>query len=549
MGARGLRVAALSALATLAALGLAELLLRALWPAPPAQPVAFRKFHPGEERRGLLVDDPRTAYALAPGYREAPEHAGAYATGAWPYRNEPPRAGLPAVWFLGDSCVYGVGVRPSETLPARAADALARRGLGAQALSVLNLGVPGYSTAQTLAELREHLRGGAPARAVFYLAAWNDQAPALVEPDAAILAARRGPRAWLRGSALGRMVARALGPAPAPADPGAVRAAWEERGERLRGARVPPAELAANVAAMLAACRAAGAEALVLLPAWPAASAARWPRLAEDRALVRAAAEAAGASVLDARAALDAAGLADAAAFVDHVHPSARAHEALGEAVARALAPGLVAGAARGGLMLEALEPASACALGDARVRVTLSGLGPDERPQVVVGHAPLLDLRALGDGRFEGTLMANGAGLHDVLVQAGERSALRAGGLELWDPRLELDRAQGALVLRARPGDTALLVASERLADVPALDGRGAAALDPGSVVGSFPLEVGADALARAPVDLRTVDPAGGLWAQALVSPRGTQGSGAQRYTPALDLRAALGAGAAEDD
>jgi hypothetical protein len=292
---------------------------------------------------------------------------------------------------------------------------------------------------------------------------------------------------------------------------------------------------------MLERCRAAGVEALVMLPAWPASTGERHERLAGDRERVRAAAERAGAPCLDARRALDAAGLSDQAAFVDFVHPSPAAHAILGAELARAVAERLPPAATLGGLAIRSIEPASACALGDARLTVEVDGLEPGEVPLVIAAHAPLLELQALGDGRFTGTLMANAGGRHDVLVQAGTRCALRAGALELWEPGVELDR-DGRLVLRARPGDLGFVVASTRLADVPGVGANGSVFLDTACAVASFSdLAVGDDGLAALPVDPSTIDAGGGLWLQALVVPAGAEIGFAGRMSGPFDLRAAL--------
>lgn len=549
-------LAALAAALSLAAVAGAELLLRTLWPAAPAT-LVFQQFHPGEERRGLLVDDARTAYALAPHYRDSPAHAGAYATGAWPYRNAPPRLDAPApprVAVLGDSCVYGVGVLPCETLPARLADALAQHGLGPERVQVENRGVPGYSTAQSAAQLEELLERAPPRLALLYLAAWNDQSPALVAPDAALLAARKGWRARLRTTALYRLLA--AGEAGRPLDQerlDAIRAAWE-RGAPLHGTRVAPEELTANVEAILAACRAAGVEAWCVLPAHPAATLASHPRLAQDRERVRRAAERAGVPTLDARALLDASGLDDAAAFVDFVHPSPRAHALLAQALAERIAPGLrstagggpgAAPPASGPPRITDVAPERLPCFGDVTLRVTLAGVEADGAlPTLALGHAPLLELRALEGGVFEGLVTANGPGPRELVVRTAHGCARRAAAVTLVEPTPFVGHDGGGpfLGLRSRPGDRALVLAAEALAATPALDARGTGRLDPGRVVASFPdLVAGADGVARLPVSLAGLDASGGLWLQALVTPAGSSGAPAARYSSVLDLRQAL--------
>lgn len=246
---------------------------------------------------GLYAGDLATVWTLRPDLppREVPfpergtrftvrtSHAG--------YRGGPPAAG--ATVCLGDSTTFGWGVEEDEAWPA----ALAAR-LGQP---TVNAGVPGHSTHQGRATLPAAL-ALAPRRVVFaYLVRDADRAAV---PDAA-----RAPAPALPSWRLVRLV-RGLRPAP-PAPGGPTY-------------RVPPEAYRANLEAMVAAARAAGAEAVVL--AFPM----RQPPAAHLAALDGLA----GVPVL--RPVL----APDAFFAEDPIHLTPAGHAALAEAVAAALLPG-----------------------------------------------------------------------------------------------------------------------------------------------------------------------------------------------------------------
>jgi hypothetical protein len=162
--------------------------------------------------------------------------------------------------------------------------------------------------------------------------------------------------------------------------------------------------------------------------------------------------------------------------------------------------------------------------LGDETLRVTLAGWTEGEPlPAVIVGGAPLLELRAAGAGAVEGRLMSNAAGLEDVVVQTARGCAVRAGALARLDPQLRLLSAPGqpsTLAIRGRPGDRYQVMGATALRPEPEWTLRGAnrlasAATKPLAAV----VVAGDDGLARVPVPayLR-----GRAWVQALVVPRG---------------------------
>ena len=134
-------------LAAAALLG-AEVALRALGVAPLAG-----AGYPA----GFYVADKETGFALAPSFTGTMQSGAErieLATNPQGFRDAPfgPKApGTLRVLALGDSFAFGHGVRADEAYPKALERLLARPG---RPVEVLNLGVPGYNTAQELALLR-----------------------------------------------------------------------------------------------------------------------------------------------------------------------------------------------------------------------------------------------------------------------------------------------------------------------------------------------------------------------------------------------------------
>jgi hypothetical protein len=231
----------LSLLLLAALLGVVELALR-IGGGPADDGFRFRRIAPAvaEDRQGRYEAHARRYYTLAPGFRHSPTHLGRDATGTWPFRGRPPEPappGLLRVALVGDSVVYGSSLDAADMPASRLADALARRGWTPDRVAVVSLGVPGYSTVQLALLLDEALAGRPYDAVVLWPAAWNDQAPALVAPDAELLAdlADTSLLEWLRErSRLAALVRRR----DKPDDIEAIVEAWRH-GAPPHGWRVP----------------------------------------------------------------------------------------------------------------------------------------------------------------------------------------------------------------------------------------------------------------------------------------------------------------------
>jgi hypothetical protein len=537
----------LALVASAATLAVAEGLLRAIEPRAEG-PEAFAFVDPAGSPFDAFVSHDTRFLALRPGFRFAPEHAGPYALGRWPFRGPPPAPAPPEVLHvlvLGDSCVFGLKLDASDTLPHRLQLALAERGLDPTRVLVHNLGVPGYSTVQVRATLEETLATLAADLVVLHLAAWNDQAPALGANDLEIRARLPGPCArWLRSLALARLFARDPGGRAAPsADADATLRAWSE-GRAPHGERVPETSLPAELEALLDLCATQGLPVVVAAPAHPAATAQAHPRTRRDATAAAAAGRAHGAAVVDDVDALRAAGLADGQAFLDFVHLAPSATRALAAALAEAAAPLLERRAAQRAtpprLEILGVEPARVPALGDARVRIRL-GAAPRD-PQGVaatLGGAPLLDLDWVEPDILEGTLVANAAGPQDLIVQTSRGCAWRAAAIELLAPELRLSvAAPEVLELVSRPGDRFGLYACARVADALAANAHVRFVPDADAELCADELVCDERGVARLALADLPVDLAGKIWLRASVVPRGLGALWpARRWTAPLEL------------
>ena len=201
----------------LVALLLAEALLRAwVWTGVPRENgfIRFMKTADAVPSRGPLFrasDDAALGYELVPSARR-----GATRINAWGFRgaevDERPAAGVMRVAVVGDSETFGAALPEESTLPGCLGPALTALD-PTRRYEVLNLGVPGYNTAQELQVIRTKVPRLHPHVVVLYYVL-ND---AELTPRAVLL--HRGP---LRSSHLGLLtsyVRKAW-----PSDPGALRA-------------------------------------------------------------------------------------------------------------------------------------------------------------------------------------------------------------------------------------------------------------------------------------------------------------------------------------
>ncbi len=449
-----------------------EVALRALGVGREAR-FRFQSSFPAKAADSLLVAHEQRFFTLASRHRIAPGHAGRYANGDWPFRGRPPLpapSGMPRVLVVGDSCVFGIGVDASQTLSHQIALELARRGIGLAQIQVLNLGIPGYSVVQIHDLLGEALGELQPLAVVFYVGAWNDQAPAVALSDVELRSKRQGLRGLVRRTALGAALARMV-PVDAPV-------AASHR------ARVSEHDFAARLASMLDLCQAHGAEPLVIAPAHPVQTAKENPRTRRDAATCLRVAKDASAAFLDAAPILAETALPEAALFLDFVHLAPVSLQALGASAAEALQSQLPAlravdRAREEGVELEIL-PSESSTLGDTAARIRASGIDFQSTPFVIlVGGAPLVDVRVTGPQEMAGILGANAAGQHEIVFQSADRCLVFPAAVSYRAPTLAIGSNPLRLTLQARPRDRALLVAARRRAESPIWTPQGESLLD----------------------------------------------------------------------
>jgi lysophospholipase L1-like esterase len=481
-----------------------------------------------DPRRGLVEVHPDRGYTLRTGYRSSAEHAGSYALGAWPWRGrpaEPAPPGIARVVVLGDSCAYGVGIETSQTLAHQLALELEERGLDRTRVQVLNLGVPGYSTVQVAHVLEWALRELEPDVAVFYVAAWNDGSSGTGRTDAEILASHAQGNVVSR-SAIVDALRRAVGRGP---NAGGADSSETDSSDESTVARVPAEEIEPRVRALVERARATNCPAIVVAPGHPAATEVTLPRVVPDRASVRRAARALAVPLVDVEEVALLSGRIDGELWVDFVHPSAALWSLVAPEVAERVAEelGQLPLAVPTELAVLGVERRTFSALGDERLAVELAGVREGDRaPVVLVGGAPLLDVRFDGDGVVSGTLSTNAAGVHDLVVQTERGVVIERAAIELVPPRLE--RAVAAdgsvsVLVHSRPGDRAKLFVSRAALARPQESMHGTVRIEYAQLAGP-PLDgsVGPDGTVAVPLPpefASSVDP---LWVQGLVLPAG---------------------------
>jgi lysophospholipase L1-like esterase len=262
----------------------------------------------------FYVPDPELGYGFRPGADV--EGAIVNAIGLrGPVLPAEKRPGVLRVLTVGDSSAWGLGVREEEAFAALG-PRLVGAARGSAPVEYAIGALPGYSSYQSRV-LLGRLLPLRPDLVVFYVGARNDLTKGSYYTDAAI------PGRMRRRDARWHSVRLLL------AGENLVDFFHKEVVVKLRGkperARVPLPEFRANVRAMLAAARGAGAAAIVLVPPWSASLLESFPFLGDYRAALEELAREAGAPAV-ALQPLFAARPEEEVYFPDRLHPNAAGH-------------------------------------------------------------------------------------------------------------------------------------------------------------------------------------------------------------------------------
>ena len=215
----------------------------------------------------LFVEDPERLWRLSPTCDKfAVNEVGL--RGWWP--DGPAPDGELRILCVGDSCTFGTGVLYEETYGVTLARSLSNSRLGVEARAVL-LALPGYSTYQDLVLLRQHVGELQPDLVVFYCGAWNDYLPAWLRTDSEWGAVTKHGVA----SRLVELGKRALW-SGRHRDPAQLVQDYQD-GDTPPLLRVPLDEYRANLKELIHVAAAAGAQPLVVLPAFPQKTIERFP--------------------------------------------------------------------------------------------------------------------------------------------------------------------------------------------------------------------------------------------------------------------------------
>lgn len=516
---RPIRAALLSVAVTLLGIGALELGLGAAGYRLEPEEFQFNPTRPNQ-RPGMLLVSPTRFFELAPHYRLSAGHAGAYATESWPFRGRPPEPapeGIRRVALLGDSCTYGLTLDAAHSLAEQLQERLARRGLDPTRVQVLNFGVPGYTTVQMELLLQEVLERWQPDEVVLYPAAWNDQMTAIGHTDRELL------EAWQRGSLMQAVrrtaiygFLRSRRDDSEPADVSATE---------TRRTRVEADEVGRRVAAMIEHCRLAGSGVTVIVPAHQTSRDDLPERARLDAQSVREAARRGRAAVVDTPELFARDGRGDAL-FNDIVHPAPPGIELLADHVAPHLFEVEPPPPGPAPLAIRSLHPTRASSFGDQELALELTGWDPSTGlPAVIVGGAPLLELRAVDERTVAGRLLSNAAGTADIVVQTSTGVAWSPAAVRIEPPTLEvIDTGQGReLLFRSRPGDRAIVAASRALLAEPEWQERGERWLDEAQAVRfGLDLVAGPSGAITTPLVLPGNLHKRPLYLQALVVPKG---------------------------
>ena len=284
----------------------------------------------------LFVEDPDRLWRLSPTCEKF-EVNEVGLRGWWP--DEPAPEGELRILCVGDSCTFGTGVRYDETYGVVLARTLSESRLQRNARAVL-LALPGYSTYQDLVLLRKRADELQPDLVVLYCGAWNDYLPAWLRTDA------EWGRVTKHGvtSRLAELGKRAMW-SSRHRDPSQLVSDYQD-GAAPPLLRVPLEAYRANLTALIETVRAAGAQPLVVLPAFPKKTIARFPTGAHYLDVTRAVVAATDVPSVDGTAVIERfeAGqpLREGAAasdlsFTDWIHPSGIGHGLIARAISAEL--------------------------------------------------------------------------------------------------------------------------------------------------------------------------------------------------------------------
>jgi lysophospholipase L1-like esterase len=284
----------------------------------------------------LFVEDPERLWRLSPTCEKF-EVNEVGLRGWWP--EGPAPEGELRILCVGDSCTFGTGVRYDETYGVVLARTLSNSRLGMTARAVL-LALPGYSTYQDLVLLRQRAAELQPDLVVLYCGAWNDYLPAWLRTD------REWGDVTKHGvpSRLVELFRRAYWSSRHD-DPAQLVQDYQD-GEAPPLLRVPLAEYRANLEALIATVEDAGAQPLVVLPAFPERTLARFPTGGRYLEVTRDVVAQTGVPFVDATAVVerfeadqDIREPADASAltYTDWIHPSGIGHGLIARAISAEL--------------------------------------------------------------------------------------------------------------------------------------------------------------------------------------------------------------------
>lgn len=405
-------------------------------------PLEFVAFETGPEALTFLERDPRLFWRLRPS-----SILPTYASGGFERTTSRGMRGieLPAtkddfevrVAILGDSCAFGFGIAQRRTM----AGAFERRmRAGGRNVSIINAGVPGYTSLQSLRRFERDVLPLEPDIAVFYTGHWNDFGPAVGKPDhekdASSFAAE--PREPFIGIRTLQLVGKWT--APIAERLRARRTAWYreqfEEGQPPDGVRVPLARFRSNLERFVQLARSRGVQPVLLLGPAPEET-RRWFPIDEYHEAMRAVALEQRVLVVDPADDLERAGVDDDL-FDDWIHPSVVGHRALARRLYHALGhesrsklydPTLAA--------FEAIEDGAGLTRRDLRdacvARLVSDGASTEGESIVAQGErgfevAPGATLRldgALESARCEARLRIDSAEVVRIRVGLGESDAI----------------------------------------------------------------------------------------------------------------------------